>query len=99
MTNSAKNGSVLPFPPVPSASVAAQTLQHSKMVWRKQPERSTGRCAQHRRHLDGRLGLRLGRDVRRPDPHAHAYAHRESGHQLQLLPHDVDLLADSRCAS
>ena len=38
MTNSAKNGSVLPFPPVPSASVAAQTLQQSKMVWRKQPE-------------------------------------------------------------
>jgi arylsulfatase A-like enzyme len=32
------DGSVLPFPPIPSASVAAQTLQESKMVWRKEPQ-------------------------------------------------------------
>ncbi len=32
------DGSVLPFPPVPSASVAGETLQESKMVWRKEPQ-------------------------------------------------------------
>jgi len=33
------DGSVLPFPPTPSASVAGPTLQESKMTWRKEPER------------------------------------------------------------
>ena len=33
------DGSVLPFPPVPSASVAGPTLQESTMKWRKEPER------------------------------------------------------------
>jgi arylsulfatase A-like enzyme len=32
-------GSILPFPPVPSASVAGPTLQESTMKWRKEPER------------------------------------------------------------
>ena len=32
------DGSVLPFPPVPSASVAGETLQQSKMVWRQGPQ-------------------------------------------------------------
>ncbi len=32
------DGSVLPFPPVPSASVAGETLQESKMVWRKEAQ-------------------------------------------------------------
>ena len=33
------DGSVLPFPPTPSASVAGPTLQESTMKWRKEPER------------------------------------------------------------
>ena len=33
------DGSVLPFPPTPSASVAGPTLQESTMTWRKEPER------------------------------------------------------------
>ncbi|NUQ64060.1 MAG: sulfatase-like hydrolase/transferase, partial [Pirellulales bacterium] len=33
------DGTVLPFPPTPSASVAGTTLQDSKMTWRKEPER------------------------------------------------------------
>ena len=33
------DGSILPFPPVPSASVAGPTLQESTMKWRKEPER------------------------------------------------------------
>ncbi|WP_169977766.1 sulfatase-like hydrolase/transferase [Tautonia rosea] len=35
----AADGSVLPFPPVPSASVAGPTIQQSTMTWRKEPER------------------------------------------------------------
>jgi arylsulfatase len=33
------DGSILPFPPTPSASVAGQTIQDSKMTWRKEPQR------------------------------------------------------------
>jgi arylsulfatase len=33
------DGSVLPFPPTPTASVAGTTLQDSKMTWRKEPPR------------------------------------------------------------
>lgn len=33
------DGSVLPFPPIPSASVAGTTLNNSKMTWRKEPAR------------------------------------------------------------
>jgi hypothetical protein len=33
------DGSVLPFPPTPSASVAGATLQDSTMTWRKEPQR------------------------------------------------------------
>lgn len=33
------DGSVLPFPPTPSASVAGATLRDSKMQWRKEPSR------------------------------------------------------------
>jgi arylsulfatase A-like enzyme len=33
------DGSVLPFPVTPSASVAGATLQESKMTWRKEPAR------------------------------------------------------------
>jgi arylsulfatase A-like enzyme len=32
------DGTVLPFPPVPTASIAGETLQQSKMVWRKEPQ-------------------------------------------------------------
>ena len=34
----ATNGSVLPFPPVPTASIAGETLQQSKMTWRQEPQ-------------------------------------------------------------
>jgi arylsulfatase len=33
------DGSVLPFPPTPSASIAGSSLQESKMTWRTEPER------------------------------------------------------------
>jgi arylsulfatase A-like enzyme len=33
------DGSILPFPPTPSASVAGPTLQESKMKWRVEPQR------------------------------------------------------------
>jgi arylsulfatase len=33
------DGSVLPFPPTPTASVAGETIQSSKMTWRKPPRR------------------------------------------------------------
>ena len=35
----AADGSILPFPPTPSASIAGPTLQQSTMKWRKEPER------------------------------------------------------------
>jgi arylsulfatase len=35
----ADDGSVLPFPPTPSASVAGATINDSKMKWRKEPAR------------------------------------------------------------
>ncbi len=35
----AGDGSILPFPPTPSASIAGPTLQQSTMKWRKEPER------------------------------------------------------------
>ncbi len=34
----ATDGSVLPFPPVPTASIAGETLQQSKMTWRQEPQ-------------------------------------------------------------
>jgi arylsulfatase len=33
------DGSVLPFPPTPSASVAGETILDSKMTWRERPQR------------------------------------------------------------
>ena len=33
------DGSILPFPPTPSASVAGPTVRESKMQWRKEPNR------------------------------------------------------------
>ncbi len=33
------DGSILPFPPTPSASIAGPTLERSTMKWRKEPER------------------------------------------------------------
>ena len=36
---SPNDGSVLPFPPTPSASVAGPTMQESTMKWREEPER------------------------------------------------------------
>jgi arylsulfatase len=33
------DGSILPFPPTPTASVAGATLQDSTMTWRKEPQR------------------------------------------------------------
>ena len=35
----AADGSLLPFPPTPSASIAGPNLQESTMKWRKEPER------------------------------------------------------------
>ena len=34
-----EDGSVLPFPPTPTASVAGPTIQQSTMKWRKEPDR------------------------------------------------------------
>ena len=41
------DGSVLPFPPVPSASIAGPTLQESKHQRRAGTQTSAGRCAQY----------------------------------------------------
>ena len=76
------------------------TLQQSKMVWRKQPQRLPGRCAEHRRHLDGRPGLRPRGYVRRTDQDADAHAAlRTEGISVQHVPYDGDLLADARLAA
>ena len=45
------------------------------------------------------VGFGLPDTYRRPDPHADADAHREPGHQLQRVPHHLDLLADARSAA
>ena len=93
------DGSVLPFPPTPSASVAAPTLQeskHQRRVWSQTP--AEGR-AQHPHHPARRRRLRPAGHLRRPGPHADALAPRERGHQLQRLPHHRDLLADARGAA
>jgi len=37
-TKAPENGAVLPFPPVPSASIVGQTLQESKNIWRAEPD-------------------------------------------------------------
>ena len=53
-------------------------------------------CAQCADHLARRRRLRSGLHVRRGDQHANAQQARRPGHQLQHLPHDIDLLADPR---
>ena len=67
------DGSVLPFPPTPSASVAAPTLQDSKHQRRVETEPPAEGRAQHPHHPAGRRRLRPARHLRRPDPHADAH--------------------------
>ncbi len=53
-------------------------------------------CAQRPDHPARRRRLRPGVDLRRRDQHADAEQARRRGHQLQHLPHHVDLLAHAR---
>ena len=55
--------------------------------------------AQHPDHPARRCRLRPAGYLRRPGPYADAVAARQRRHQLQRLPHHVDLLADARGAA
>ena len=92
----ANDGSVLPFPPTPSASVAAPTLQDSTMVRRAEPNYLSKDAPENPHHLARRRWLRTARHVWRANSHAHTLAPRKPRHQLQRLPHYLHLLADPR---
>ena len=49
----ATDGSVLPFPPVPSASIAGPTLQESTHVRRAQPDHLPADAPEHPDHPAG----------------------------------------------
>ena len=82
--------------PVPSASVAAETLQESKHQRRVEPSHLPKDAHQHRHYLAGRCRLRSAGYLRWPHSHAETFKACQPRHQLQHLSHDVDLLAYTR---
>ena len=93
------DGSALPFPPAPSASVAQPTLQESTHQRRVEQNHLPKDAPNILIILLDDVGFGLPDTVWWPDPHAHTDAHREPGRQLQRLPYHVDLLADTRVAA
>ena len=92
-------GSVLPFPPVPTASIAGPTLQEFKHVRRAEPNHLPADAPNILIVLLDDVGFGLADTLRRRGPHADADAPRQRGRQLQHVPHDLDLLADARGAA
>jgi hypothetical protein len=82
-----KDGSVFPFPPVPSASIAGPTLQESKHVRRAEPNHLPADAPNILIILldDVSYGLpsTFGGEIQTPNLT-----------RLANVPHDVDLLAD-----
>ena len=93
------DGSVLPFPPTPMAGVAAPRLQDSTMIWPERAATAAGGRAQHPDRAPRRYRLRRRRNLRRRGAHADAAEARRRRHQLQHVPHHLDLLADARLAA
>ena len=90
------DGSVLPFPPVPSASVAGPTLQESTMKWRKEPERLKPGAPNILIVLIDDVGFGCPRHLRRRGPHTDSVPACATRESATTLPHDVDLLAQPR---
>ena len=94
-----RDGSVLPFPPVPSASKAAPRLQDSVHKRRAQPQHLKPGAPNVLIILLDDVGFgqasTFGGEINTPTLSRLA----EPGHQLQHVPHDVDLLADARRAA
>ncbi len=95
----ADDGSVLPFPPTPSASKAGPTLAgiHPQAPRRTEPS-AEGR-AERAHRADRRRRLRRAGYLWRLRPHADAFAAARRRHQLQSLSHHLDLLAHARGAA
>ena len=90
------DGSVLPFPPTPSAGVAVASLADSTHVRRVEPRRLPADVPNILIILLDDVGFGVpetfGGEIRTP-----TFARlAERGHQLQRLSHNLDLLADPR---
>ena len=75
----AAQGAVLPFPPTPSASIAAPRLQDSKHVRRTEPNRLPAGRAEHPHRAARRCRLRPADHLRRRDRDADPDAARQEG--------------------
>ena len=95
----ADDGSVLPFPPVPSASVAAPRLQDSKHQRRAQPQHLKPGAPNVLIILLDDVGFAqastFGGEIQTPTLSRSG----RRGHLVQHLPHHVDLLAHARRAT
>ena len=90
-------GAAVPADPVGERGRTAPAGFEARAARRAQP--SAERRAEHPDHPARRCRLRARRYVRRTDSHADAEPHRERRHQLQRIPHHVDLFADARGAA
>ena len=91
----ADDGSVLPFPPTPSASVAGATLRNRGT---RPPEPShRRRSAQHPGHPAGRCRLRPARHLRRRDPYADPDPRRAEGISYNTF-HTTAICSPTRAA-
>ena len=92
------DGSVLPFPPTPSASVAGPTLQTSKHRRRVEKSHLSKDPPNILIILLDNVGFGLPDTFGGPIHTPTLTRHGKRRHQLQRIPHHVDLLADPRGA-
>ena len=93
------DGSVLPFPPPPSASMAAPRLQDSEHQRRIEAARLPKDAPNILIVLLDDVGFGLPDTYGGPIHTPTLIAHRRRGHQLQRISHDRDLLAHARGAA
>ena len=92
------DGSELPFPPAPSASIAGQTLQTSTMIAARTAEHLPADAPNVLIVLMDDLGFGLADTFGGPISTPTLTRVAADGHQLQRVSYDVDLLADARRA-
>ena len=89
------DGSILPFPPMPSASTAGPDDGRLDLQEAGRAAAALRGCAEHSHHPDGRRRAGDAVDLWRRDQYADARPHREDGGVLQPLPFHRHVLADA----
>ena len=95
----ADDGTILPFPPAPSASIAAPTLKESKHARRVEPNHLPEGAPNILIVLMDDVGFGVRRYLRRSGPYPYADQLRDEGIAYNHLPHHRDLLSDARSAA